>query len=116
MRLIIGRSGWITALIAMVLALSPAVGFAQQQQGIISGTVTDRLTNAPIPSVRVGVPNTNRSALTNQQGHYILQGVPVGTYSVQASIIGYGSATNTASVTAGQTETVDFVLRAAAVS
>ncbi|HXO86036.1 MAG TPA: TonB-dependent receptor, partial [Gemmatimonadales bacterium] len=113
MRLILGRSSW-TALIAMVLAFLPDVGSAQQQ-GTITGTVTDRLTNTPIPAVRVSLLNTNRSALTNQQGRFTLQ-VPVGTYSLQASIIGYGSATNTATVTAGGTETVDFGLRPAAVS
>jgi outer membrane receptor for ferrienterochelin and colicin len=62
------------------------------------------------------VLNTNRSVLTNQQGRYTLAGLPAGSYQVQANIIGYGAASNTAAVTSGQTETVDFGLRPAAVS
>jgi TonB-linked SusC/RagA family outer membrane protein len=101
---------------ALLLALCVRPAAAQQQQGTISGTVTDRVSGTPIPSVRVTLLNTNRSAVTNQQGRFSLQGVPVGTYQVQAAIIGYAAATNAANVAAGGTATVDFGLRQAAVS
>lgn len=105
----------ISSLLLLGLCARPAAA-QQPQQGTISGTVTDRATGAPLSSVRVSLLNTNRSALTNQQGRYSLQGLPVGTYQVQASIIGYAAATSSSTVSAGATETVDFGLRAAAVS
>ena len=118
MRLNSGRASLTAGLAAAVLLLgaAPICAVAQQQQGTISGTVTDRVAGAPIPTVRVSALNTNRSAFTNQQGRYSLQGLPPGTYQVQAAIIGYGAVSNPATVTAGQTTTVDFVLRPAAVS
>lgn len=99
---------------ALLVGLASA-GFAQQQ-GTIAGAVTDRVAGTPLAGVRVSVLGTNRSAVSNQEGRYTLTGVPVGTYQVQASLIGYGAATNTAAVTAGGLETVDFGLRPAVVS
>ncbi len=89
---------------------------AQAQQGTIAGTVTDRVGGAPLAGARITVVGTNRSAVTSQEGRYTLAGLKVGSYTVQASLIGYGAASNTASVTAGGIETLDFGLKAVAVS
>src|SRR3989442_9561899 len=115
MRFTSGRTRPLGAL-AVALVLGASAAQAQQQYGTISGAVTDRITNAPLSSVRVSVLSTNRAVLTNQEGRYTLGGIPAGTYQVQATIIGYGAARNAATVAAGQTATVDFGLRPAAVS
>lgn len=101
---------------AALLALVASTGWAQSQVGSIAGVVTDRIGGTPIPGAKVNVLNTNLSALTNQDGRYTIARVPAGTYQVQASIIGYGAATNTATVTAGGIENLDFALRPAAIS
>src|SRR5438045_9230601 len=106
----------ISSLLVLALCARPTAAQQQQQQGGITGTVTDRVAGSPLPSVRVSVLNTNRSAFTNQQGRYVLQGLPPGSYQLQTSIIGYGATTSPATVAAGQTATVDFGLRLAAVS
>jgi len=117
MRLTSGRASLTAGLAAALLFGAGATRLpAQQQQGGITGTVTDRAGGAPLASVRVTVLNTNRSAFTNQQGKYNLQGLPPGAYQLQASLIGYGGVTNSATVTTGQSATVDFALKAAAVS
>ena len=109
------RTSFGAAIAAALLAIA-ASSAAAQQQGSIAGVVTDRIGGTPLAGVKVAVLNTNLSVLTNQEGRYTLARVPVGTYSVQASLIGYGAATNTASVTAGGIENLDFQLRPAAVS
>ena len=106
-------SGKISLLLGLWAAAATA---AQAQQGTIAGAVTDRVVNTPLPGARVTLVGTNRSAVTNQEGRYTLAGVKVGAYQVQVSLIGYGAATNTASVTAGSIETLDFGLKAVAVS
>src|SRR2546428_3823170 len=115
MRLTIGRIRRIAALSAALLAVVAGAALAQQQ-GSVSGVVTDRAAGMPMGSVRVSVLNTNRSTLTNQQGRYTIQALPAGTYQVQAAIIGYAAVTSPATVTPGQAATVDFALRSAAVS
>ena len=104
------------ALAGALLVFATSAGWTQQQRGTIAGTVTDRVAATPLAGARISLLNTNLSTVTNQQGHYTLTNVPVGTYQVQVSIIGYGSATNTATVTESGIETVDFGLRPAAVS
>jgi len=115
MRLTIGRIRRTAALSAVLLAIGAGAALAQQQ-GTISGVVTDRAAGTALGSVRVSVLNTNRSTLTNQQGRYTIQALPAGTYQVQAAIIGYAAVTSPATVTPGQAATVDFALRSAAVS
>src|SRR2546425_12897883 len=115
MRFTIGRIRRTAALSAVLLAVVAGVALAQQQ-GSVSGVVTDRVAGTPLGSVRVSVLNTNRSTLTNQQGRYTMQALPAGTYQVQAAIIGYAAVTSPAIVTPGQAATVDFALRSAAVS
>ena len=101
MRFTIGRIRRTAALSAVLLASGVAAALAQQQ-GSISGVVTDRAAGTPLGSVRVSVLNTNRSTLTNQQGRYTMQALPAGTYQVQAAIIGYAAVTSPATVTPGQ--------------
>src|SRR2546430_6026172 len=115
MRFTLGRIRRTAALSAVLLAIGAGAALAQQQ-GSISGAVTDRVAGTPLGSVRVSVLNTNRSTLTNQQGRYTMQALPAGTYQVQAAIIGYAAVTSPAIVTPGQAATVDFALRSAAVS
>jgi TonB-linked SusC/RagA family outer membrane protein len=105
------------ALLAVVFGLwVGAATAAQAQQGTIAGLVTDRVAGTPLAGVRIFLVGTNRTAVTNQEGRYTLTGIGVGNYSVQASLIGYGAATNTATVTAGGIESLDFGLKAVAVS
>jgi TonB-linked SusC/RagA family outer membrane protein len=105
------------ALIALALLVGAAnAGSGQAQQGTIAGTVTDQAGGQPLAGVRVSILNTNRSALTNQEGRYTITSVPVGNHQVQTSLIGYGTATNTVSVAAGAIVSLDFGLRAVAVS
>ena len=106
-------SGTISLLLGLCGVAATA---AQAQQGTIAGQVTDRVGGAPLAGARITVVGTNRSAVTSQEGRYTLAGLKAGAYTVQASLIGYGAATNTATVTAGGIETLDFGLKAVAVS
>jgi len=106
-------SGTIRLLLGLCGVVATA---AQAQQGTIAGAVTDRVAGTPLPGTRITLVGTNRSTVSNQEGRYTLAGVKVGAYTVQASLIGYGAASNTATVTEGSIETLDFGLKAVAVS
>ncbi|MBD3378587.1 TonB-dependent receptor [candidate division KSB1 bacterium] len=57
--------------------------------GKISGLVTDAETGEALPGVNVVLEGTNMGAATGINGEYIILNVPVGTYELRASMMGY---------------------------
>ena len=79
--------------------------------GKIAGRVTDASTHQPLPSVNVHIVGTSLGTVTDADGNYFIINVPVGTYSVRASIIGYAHTTvEDVRVVIDQTTIVDFAL------
>ena len=80
--------------LAVILVAAPAFG---QGTGRITGKVTDAQNGAPLPFANVSIIGTAYGNITNQLGEYIIDYLPVGTYVVQVSYMGY-STTRTADV------------------
>ena len=57
--------------------------------GKISGTVTDTETRESLIGVNVILMGTNLGAATNDDGFYVINNIPPGTYTIQFSAIGY---------------------------
>lgn len=57
--------------------------------GKISGRVTDADTRQPLPGANVIVVGTDMGTATGTDGSYSLSSVPVGTYDVEVSMMGY---------------------------
>ena len=97
--------------------LVAALGFAlllpsgaAAQGGTVSGVVTDGTNQQPISDAQVAVIGTQRGAATDRNGRFSITGVPAGTYQVRARRIGYTASTQTVTVGAGATATVNFTL------
>lgn len=102
----------ISVLTCVAALLLPAGALAQT--GAIAGTVTDSL-GQPVPGVNVSVAGTQLGAATGSQGQYRISDVTPGTYTVRASFVGYEDAVQEGvEVAAGETVTVDFIMRQAA--
>src|ERR1041384_2263307 len=97
-----------------VLALAAAGPLEGQATGQITGIVRNSA-GQPTASASVMVRGTRISGVTGPDGRYTLPAVPPGSYTVVAALIGYGFATATATVTAGQATQLDFALEARAV-
>lgn len=83
--------------------------------GKIRGRVVDERGN-PVPYAQVMVLNTSFGGLTNAQGEFDIIGIPPGTYTVQAAMIGFTPAQKT-SVSVNVDRTTDvgaMVLRSEA--
>jgi len=65
------------------------------RKGTIKGQVFDSDTKAPLEGVNVLILNTPLGAATDNNGHYNIQNIPVGNYTVQFSYIGYRPVTRT---------------------
>ncbi len=94
----------------LCLLTVPLVASAQQT-GKLAGSVTDQATNEPLPGATVVIDGTQLGSATDANGSYFIIGVPVGTYNIRASFIGYESLVyNDVSINAGFTRNLDFAL------
>lgn len=100
------------ALGALLLVMVGAAS-AAAQSGSVRGTVRDSA-GAPVSGVILTVDRTQVRAQTNAQGTYTLVGVPAGTATVRARVIGFAPRTATVEVRAGQATTLDLTLGRAA--
>jgi hypothetical protein len=62
---------------------------ADTEKGILAGLVVNSVTQEPLPLATVLVVGTSLGASTNEEGRFSLPGVPVGTYEVRVSLVGY---------------------------
>ncbi len=80
--------------------------------GKITGRVVDAESGAPLPGVNLVLAGTRIGAATDANGYYVILNVPPGTYSLQASMMGYAKVTATnVVVNVDLTTTVDFRLK-----
>src|SRR5437016_1190057 len=104
--------GSATAILLLAVVVAEPV---QAQRGSVTGQVTDKSNREAVTGASVLVVGTNLQGRTNREGRYTITNVPAGQYQVQVRLIGYATATNPVSVSAGQAATADFALTPAAV-
>ena len=78
--------------LVLLLLLATPLAAVAQNTGRIAGTVTDDLGD-PLPGANVVIEGTQLGAATDIDGNYFIIGVPVGTYTLTASFVGYASQT-----------------------
>ena len=92
-------------------ALTLAPGAAQAQEtGRIVGQVTAAVNMRPLEGAQVFVEGLRIGGLTNAEGRYLILNVPAGTHTVRVENLGFASVSQTVTVTAGGTATVNFSL------
>jgi iron complex outermembrane receptor protein len=97
---------------AAALAVT-AAGFLRAEppptSSILSGRVTDS-TGTPLAQVRVTVLEANRSTTTDDEGRYVLSGLPTGTYAASFALVGYAPQVQRVTLRDGEV-TLDVTLR-----
>lgn len=74
---------------------------AWAQTGRLTGTVKDAETGEPLLGASVQVAGTKLGALTDGQGQYNLENIPVGTQKVSVSFVGYTAQTRSMNIQTG---------------
>ncbi len=100
--------------VVLVLLVSATAASAQMTTGIISGTVKDQSASV-LPGVSIEIKNVGvgivRTAVTDERGRYRVASLPLGDYSVQGSLDGFGTAVRTGiTLAVGRESVVDLVL------
>ncbi len=100
----------------LALALPVTALFAQPRTGVLSGRVLEAPAGPPIANAQVTVAGTTIGALTNEEGRYIIRGVPVGVVTIRAVRLGYAEVTKQFTVQGTATNTLDLSLTKVAVN
>lgn len=66
-----------------------SVTFAGAQTGVIKGVVVDQATKERLPIANVQLVGTLLGASSDENGAFTIPNIPVGTYQVRASLVGY---------------------------
>jgi len=104
---------WLGALLIVLVAVGTAAG---QGTGRIAGTVVDAESGQPLPYANVSVLGTAYGAATNASGVFEIDFVPIGTYVVQASYMGYApQKVESVVVESDRTTEVSFSLKVEAI-
>lgn len=96
------------ALVLLLLA-TPILAYSQST-GKLAGQVVDAAGD-PLPGANVVLEGTTLGTATDVDGNYFIIGVPVGTYDVQASFVGFQSSTvSNVEIISGYTREINFQL------
>jgi len=87
---------------------------AQQATGTVRGRVTDATTQQPRVGATVNLGT--RRALSQEDGRYVVTGVPAGGDSLRVRLIGYARAAQAVTIAAHDTLVVDVALTSHAVN
>jgi TonB-linked SusC/RagA family outer membrane protein len=89
---------------------------AAQETGTIRGTVRSAVADRPLPGAQVSVPGTGRGTLTNNDGEYLIPGIPTGSQTVRVNMIGYAAEEQTVTVSAAGAAVANFALDESAIA
>jgi TonB-dependent receptor len=90
--------------------LQPAPLAAQERKGTVTGHVTDA-THAVLQGARVELKPNGPTAVSNNEGQFVISGVTPGTYTVTVSYLGFAVFSKDVTVTAGQMASVDALMQ-----
>ncbi len=98
-------------LLILAVLLSFSMAMYAQSAGKLVGVIKDKASGEPLPGVNINLEGTTLGAASDVDGYFVILQVPVGTYDVKASFIGYQSVTQAGiRVSAGITTEANFEL------
>lgn len=100
---------WPLVMLAVIMTGFPAQA-QRNTDASVTGHITDASTGDHLPFVTVMLKGTMIGTQTTASGHYTLRNVPLGTYTIVASSIGYTSAEQEIEVRPGNTLEVNLAI------
>jgi hypothetical protein len=83
-----------TIILLIVIVTAITGGFASDRPaGVVRGHVVNAVTHEPLVHANVTVDGTGTGASTDTSGGFMIRGVPAGTYSITAVLLGFRPAT-----------------------
>src|SRR5262245_25369139 len=99
---------------ALLLAVLPCMKASAQQTrdttGVVAGRVVDAVTSEPRVGAGVAIVGTNRGAIADASGSFVITAVSIGNATVRARLLGYNTLERTVTVRAGDTTRIELRL------
>jgi outer membrane receptor protein involved in Fe transport len=95
---------------AAIVVAYPALSIGQSTPSL-NGSVIDATNGQALAGVRIGVSGSSRAAVTDDRGHYHIEGLSAGDYTITASRLGAEPAARTVHVPGSGSISVDFSLK-----
>ncbi|WP_051983445.1 TonB-dependent receptor [Cellulophaga lytica] len=92
----------------LIFALCSAATMAQK--GNVSGTISDE-NGIYVPGASVMITSLKKGAVTDFDGHFSLVDIPVGTYELKITYLGYADSKQSVTVSANNTTAVSIYLQ-----
>lgn len=77
------------SLFGIFICINVILSLAQQPVHLLKGKVIDKNSRQPLEFINVRIVGTERGAVTNAEGEFVIEQVPPGIYCLQATAIGY---------------------------
>lgn len=90
------------SVIVFVIFVTSINNVAIAQTGTLTGTVSDQATGETLAGATVLITELERGAPTDIDGEYRIENIPVGTYNVRYSFVGYRTIRRTIEIQAGE--------------
>ena len=81
-----------------------------QALGSVVGAVIDEATQTPLPAATVSLVDAQLSAVTDQDGQFVLEGLPAGEWSVKVAHLSHVSIVEPVVVSSGEVTVIQFAL------
>ncbi len=101
---------------ALGLALAGSLLPGALRADTISGRIDDANTGSYLAGAGIVVRELGRTAVADREGRYTIRNVPTGTYTLEASYLGYDSRVTTVTVSAGEVAQASLTLGAEVVA
>lgn len=100
-----------STLITILLTQFICTGISYSQTGTLQGLIIDEVQNETIIGATVRIVELNTGAASDYDGRYIIRNIPVGTYTISTSFVGYQTITVTDVIIRENERTnLDFIL------
>ena len=99
-----------TLLVLVLVAGTTRFAHAQEVPRMVSGRVFDDTTGCPLRGVAVAVQSASAKTVTDANGRYYLKGLPITSFTLQASLVGYVTANSDNIMVSDSAARVDFSL------
>lgn len=105
---------FVILIIAFTINLKAHINSPEQTDAHIFGHVLDKRTKEHLPYVTIKLQGTTVGVTTDATGHYFLRNLPVGNFTIEASMIGFKTVTRNVKIETNRSIELDFELEESA--